>query len=170
MEKTAQSTTGAPRRRRRRRGSGSGTPAAQGIQNAPAKEAAKTAQAPAQAKAPRQAPARKENKEQPAPAGRNRHRAPQGEPVPAQNGSHRGRGGSSAPAKEAAHPAKAAQQRATRPPRRAAEENPGLELITRRPPKQKFANFEEYLNAHGGMTVPLPEEETPAATPAAPAE
>ena len=52
------------------------------------------------------------------------------------------------------------------------EDEPGLELITRRPPKQKFANFEDYLAAHGGMTVPLPPEktETPeTATPAAPA-
>lgn len=52
------------------------------------------------------------------------------------------------------------------------EDEPGLELITRRPPKQKFANFEDYLAAHGGMTVPLPAEktETPeTAAPAAPA-
>ena len=48
------------------------------------------------------------------------------------------------------------------------EEDPGLELITRRPPKQKFSNFEEYLAAHGGMTVPLPGEPDPA--PAATAE
>ena len=27
---------------------------------------------------------------------------------------------------------------------------------SRRPPKQKFSNFEEYLAAHGGMTLPLP--------------
>ena len=48
----------------------------------------------------------------------------------------------------------------------------GLELITRRPPKQKFANFEDYLAAHGGMTVPLPPEKTEmpeTAAPAAPA-
>ena len=47
-------------------------------------------------------------------------------------------------------------QRPSRPPRRTPEEEPGLELITRRPPKQKFSNFEEYLAAHGGMTLPLP--------------
>lgn len=33
----------------------------------------------------------------------------------------------------------------------------------RRPPKQKFANFEDYLAAHGGMTVPLPPEASDAA-------
>ncbi len=38
-----------------------------------------------------------------------------------------------------------------RPPAEAyAGGRPGLELITRRPPKQKFANFEDYLAAHGG--------------------
>ena len=46
--------------------------------------------------------------------------------------------------------------------------DPGLVLIARRPPKQKFANFEEYLAAHGGMTVPLPEEEGSGAVPAVP--
>lgn len=35
------------------------------------------------------------------------------------------------------------------------EEGPGLELISRRPPKQKYANFEEYMAAHGGATVPI---------------
>lgn len=55
-----------------------------------------------------------------------------------------------------------------RPPRRAPqpaprsrvnrelrEEDPGLEMISRRPPKQKFANFEEYMAAHGGATAPI---------------
>ena len=58
-------------------------------------------------------------------------------------------------------------------PRSTAPEQPGLDLISRRPPKQKFANFEDYLAAHGGMTVPLPPEASDAAdTPetAAPAE
>ena len=34
-------------------------------------------------------------------------------------------------------------------------------LITRRPPKQKFANFEEYIAAHGGITSPIQGEEQP---------
>lgn len=71
------------------------------------------------------------------------------------------------------------QPKAPRPPRNAraprstAPEQPGLDLISRRPPKQKFANFEDYLAAHGGMTVPLPPEASDAAdTPetGAPAE
>lgn len=63
--------------------------------------------------------------------------------------------------------------RNARPPRSTAPEQPGLDLISRRPPKQKFANFEDYLAAHGGMTVPLPPEASDAAdTPetATPAE
>ena len=31
----------------------------------------------------------------------------------------------------------------------------GLVLISRRPPQQKFTNFEEYMNAHGGATAPI---------------
>ena len=33
------------------------------------------------------------------------------------------------------------------------DEDPGLVLISRRPPQQKFTNFEEYMNAHGGATA-----------------
>ena len=43
-----------------------------------------------------------------------------------------------------------------RPP---VDDDPGLLLITRRPPKQKFANFEEYIAAHGGATAPIEGEE-----------
>lgn len=71
------------------------------------------------------------------------------------------------PAPQAAAPA------APKAPRSTAPEQPGLDLISRRPPKQKFANFEDYLAAHGGMTVPLPPEASDAAdTPetATPAE
>lgn len=35
------------------------------------------------------------------------------------------------------------------------EEDPGLVLISRRPPQQKFTSFEEYMNAHGGATAPI---------------
>ena len=30
-----------------------------------------------------------------------------------------------------------------------------LVLISRRPPQQKFSNFEEYMAAHGGATAPI---------------
>mgnify|MGYP000062550940 CR=1 FL=1 len=53
------------------------------------------------------------------------------------------------------------QPKAPRPQRSRAQHSavpnePGLDLISRRPPKQKFANFEDSLAAQGGMPVPLP--------------
>ena len=56
---------------------------------------------------------------------------------------------SSRPAKsEAPH----GRSRNTAPAR---DEDPGLMLISRRPPQQKFTNFEEYMTAHGGATAPI---------------
>ena len=37
----------------------------------------------------------------------------------------------------------------------ARDEDPGLMLISRRPPQQKYTSFEEYMNAHGGATAPI---------------
>ncbi len=37
----------------------------------------------------------------------------------------------------------------------ARDDDPGLVLISRRPPQQKFANFEDYMTAHGGATAPI---------------
>lgn len=34
-------------------------------------------------------------------------------------------------------------------------DDPGLVLISRRPPQQKFSSFEEYMEAHGGATAPI---------------
>lgn len=178
MEKTAQNPSGAPRRRRRRRGSGTGASQSAPAQAAAAREGGKAAQPAAKEKTPRTQPARKEGKEStpPVPASRGRHRGtPQAEPAAQQPSGRRGRGnggngGQTAPAREQNHAPKPAP-RTVRTPRRAAEEDPGLELITRRPPKQKFANFEEYLAAHGGMTVPVqgddPAPEAAATQPAA---
>ena len=59
----------------------------------------------------------------------------------------------------AAQPPKAERpQPAQRPARsrgKKAEEDPGLLLISRRPPAQKFASFEEYIQSHGGVTAPI---------------
>ena len=53
-------------------------------------------------------------------------------------------------------PARAAKAEPSRRGRAAArDEDPGLVLISRRPPQQKFTNFEEYMNAHGGATAPI---------------
>ena len=59
----------------------------------------------------------------------------------------------------AAQPPKAERpQPAQRPARsrgKKAEEDPGLLLISRCPPAQKFASFEEYIQSHGGVTAPI---------------
>mgnify|MGYP000355670622 CR=1 FL=1 len=62
-----------------------------------------------------------------------------------------------APAPEPPRPPRRAPQPAprSRVNREPREEDPGLEMISRRPPKQKFANFEEYMAAHGGATAPI---------------
>ena len=57
-----------------------------------------------------------------------------------------------------AQPAKAAPVR-NRPAPKPDEEDPGLLLISRKPPAQKFANFEEYMKCHGGFSAPVEEGE-----------
>ena len=62
------------------------------------------------------------------------------------------------PAQNSAQSAKPRSERSSQPARAAApsrDEDPGLVLISRRPPQQKFTNFEEYMNAHGGATAPI---------------
>ena len=69
-----------------------------------------------------------------------------------QNG-QRGRGQS---APRSTQPARAPKAEPARRGRSAArDEDPGLVLISRRPPQQKYTNFEEYMNAHGGATAPI---------------
>ena len=59
----------------------------------------------------------------------------------------------------AAQPPKAERPQPVQRPARSrgkkAEEDPGLLLISRRPPAQKFASFEEYIQSHGGVTAPI---------------
>ena len=59
---------------------------------------------------------------------------------------------SSRPARPAKSEAPRGRGRNTAPAR---DEDPGLMLISRRPPQQKFTNFEEYMTAHGGATAPI---------------
>ena len=57
----------------------------------------------------------------------------------------------------AAVPARAPRENSARRGKGAAprDEDPGLVLISRRPPQQKFTSFEEYMDAHGGATAPI---------------
>lgn len=154
MEKTQQTPGSAPHRRRRRRSPGNGGGSAP---QQPRREGDATR--PAE---PRPQP---QNVQQPPKGARPaRGRRPaQGQPkpqaeIPAQPPKPpRPRNAAQPPKREpAAKPQASRPARAPRP--RAEEETTGLELISRRPPKQKFASFDEYLSAHGGITAPLPPE------------
>lgn len=63
------------------------------------------------------------------------------------------------PRREKSQPPKAASVRHTRRAAAQNSEDPGLLLISRKPPVQKFASFEAYMEAHGGATAPI--EESP---------
>ena len=145
MEKPAQTPNGAPHRRRRRRPAGNGS--------APqAPQPAREGKASAQPREPRKA-------------------APQNTAAAAPQPPRRGnsRSASAIPSAPLRDQPKTPRPQRSRAQHSAVPNEPGLDLISRRPPKQKFANFEDYLAAHGGMTVPLPpaaadapEAETPA--------
>lgn len=156
MEKTQQTPGGAPHRRRHRRGSGSGAAIQQPQREARAPREEQAERRPAQPSAPRSPrPARGPRAAQP------ERSAPQEAQQPQRQVRTRAAAGPAAPKREPA-PRPQPQQRPVRTQRaprpRAEEENPGLELISRRPPKQKFSDFEQYLEAHGGVTAPLPPE------------
>ena len=84
----------------------------------------------------------------------------QNEPRNAQPGSQpqaNRRGSAFSAGQGAGRPARAPKAEPSRRGRAAAakDEDPGLVLISRRPPQQKFTNFEEYMSAHGGATAPI---------------
>ena len=78
---------------------------------------------------------------------------------PAQNSQSQQGSRSSRNAVQSSRPDRPAKSEAPRGRSRnaapARDEDPGLMLISRRPPQQKFTNFEEYMTAHGGATAPI---------------
>ena len=62
------------------------------------------------------------------------------------------------PRRERAQPTKAAPAQHARRAAAQNSEDPGLLLISRKPPVQKFASFEAYMEAHGGATAPIEEK------------
>ena len=78
---------------------------------------------------------------------------------PAQNGQSQQSSRNNRNAVQSSRPARPAKSEAPRGRSRnaapARDEDPGLMLISRRPPQQKFTNFEEYMTAHGGATAPI---------------
>lgn len=78
---------------------------------------------------------------------------------PAQNGQSQQGSRNNRNAVQSSRPDRPAKSEAPRSRGRntapARDEDPGLMLISRRPPQQKFTNFEEYMTAHGGATAPI---------------
>ena len=78
---------------------------------------------------------------------------------PAQNGQSQQGSRNNRNAVQSSRPDRPAKSEAPRGRSRnaapARDEDPGLTLISRRPPQQKFTNFEEYMTAHGGATAPI---------------
>ncbi len=121
---------------------------------APAAPAIRTAAQPAQQSGGSQGPRGRRNER---PARQN------GQPAAQSQNAEQGRSANNGPRSRQNAP-RSAQPAAARAPKtesgrrsRAAvrDEDPGLVLISRRPPQQKFTNFEEYMNAHGGATAPI---------------
>ena len=124
---------------------------------APAAPAIRTAAQPAQQNSSMQGQKSRRNDRSDRPARQNSQLAAQ-----SQN-AEQGRSANNGPRSRQNGP-RSAQPAAARAPKtesgrrsRAAvrDEDPGLVLISRRPPQQKFTNFEEYMNAHGGATAPI---------------
>ena len=78
---------------------------------------------------------------------------------PAQNGQSQQGSRNNRNAVQSSRPDRPAKSEAPRGRSRnaapARDEDPGLMLISRRPPQQKFTNFEAYMTAHGGATAPI---------------
>ena len=68
---------------------------------------------------------------------------------------------SAAPAarEPAEHTGPRRNEKPAKAPARLADEDPGLLLISRKPPAQKFASFEEYMKSRGGPGAPIEGEE-----------
>ena len=132
---------------------------------APAQPAAKAAPAANNAKSEQGSGQNRRNAQpngqsRPARSGRNERTERNGDRAarPAQNSAQSGKPRSERSSQPARAP-RAPKQETSRGRGRAAapsrDEDPGLVLISRRPPQQKFTNFEEYMNAHGGATAPI---------------
>ncbi|MBQ5754523.1 MAG: DEAD/DEAH box helicase [Oscillospiraceae bacterium] len=154
----------AKRRRRRHRSNAAREAAAALAAGAPAKEEAPAREEqPTKAQSQKQRPVKPARQEKPArparearenrePARETREERPAA-PAPRQEKPAR----QPQPPKKQERPAPAPAKPAR--PVKPAEEDPGLLLISRRPPAQKFASFEEYMKCHGGFSAPAEGEE-----------
>ena len=125
---------------------------------APAAPAIRTAAQPAQQNSSMQGQKSRRNDRSDRPARQNSQPAAQSQSAEQGRGANNGqRGRQNASRNAQPAPARAPRAESSRRGRAAAarDEDPGLMLISRRPPQQKFTNFEEYMNAHGGATAPI---------------
>ena len=125
---------------------------------APAAPAIRTAAQPAQQNSSMQGQKSRRNDRSDRPARQNSQPAAQSQSVEQGRGANNGQRGRQNTSRNAQPaPARAPRAESSRRGRAAAarDEDPGLMLISRRPPQQKFTNFEEYMNAHGGATAPI---------------
>ena len=157
------------RRRRHRAAAAAQQPAQQGQNQAPqqaakGQKAAQPQQKRGQQPQRQQKPTQPQRQQKPTQPQQQKKAQPQ---RPAKQNAQKGQQAPQRPEREtapraqraAAQPPKAERpQPAQRPARsrgKKAEEDPGLLLISRRPPAQKFASFEEYIQSHGGVTAPI---------------
>ena len=127
-------------------------PAKKAVPAAPAAPAIRTAAQPVQSQ--QNGPKSRRN-DRPARPGNGQQTA-QNNAQSADSRSQNNQRGRSQNAPRNAQPARAPKAEPARRGRSASrDEDPGLVLISRRPPQQKFTNFEEYMNAHGGATAPI---------------
>ncbi len=157
-EKPAQGLSASAKRRRRRRRAAASAAAAAAAQNGQAPQGGQNSQ-------PRAEAGQKQNNGQ-KPGAPKQNSQKQG----GQNGQNRGeraaapaRGPKQVPAarpvrETGEHNARRSEKPA-KAPARTADEDPGLLLISRKPPAQKFASFEEYMKSRGGPGAPIEGEE-----------
>ena len=157
-ENSARGLSASANCRRRRRRAAASAAAAAAAQNGQAPQGGQNSQ-------PRAEAGQKQNNGQ-KPGAPKQNSQKQG----GQNGQNRGeraaapaRGPKQAPAARPAretgeHTARRSEKPA-KAPARTADEDPGLLLISRKPPAQKFASFEEYMKSRGGPGAPIEGEE-----------
>ena len=157
-EKPAQGLSASSKRRRRRRLAAASAAAAAAAQNGQAPQGGQNSQ-------PRAEAGQKQNNGQ-KPGAPKQNSQKQG----GQNGQNRGeraaapaRGPKQAPAarpvRETGEHTARRSEKPAKAPARTADEDPGLLLISRKPPAQKFASFEEYMKSRGGPGAPIEGEE-----------
>ena len=154
-EKPAQGLSASAKRRRRRRRAAASAAAAATAQNGQAPQGGQNSQ-------PRAEAGQKQNNGQ-KPGAPRQNSQKQGSQNRGERAAAPARGPKQAfaarPAREAGDRNARRGEKPAKAPARTADEDPGLLLISRKPPAQKFASFEEYMKSRGGPGAPIEGEE-----------